>query len=49
MTPDDRVKRIAARITARIAQEPEAGGDYFALTPAGQEAVRQILNAVQHP
>lgn len=48
MTPDEQVQEIAARIDAKIAEEPQAGGDYFALTPAGCEAVRQILNQ-SHP
>ena len=26
-----------------MAEEPDAGGDYFALTDAGREAVRRIL------
>jgi hypothetical protein len=47
MTPDEQVRKTAARIVARIAEEPEANGDYFALTDAGREAVRQILGQSQ--
>lgn len=43
MTHDQHVAAITARIEARMAQEPEACGDYFALTDAGREAVRRIL------
>jgi hypothetical protein len=49
MTPDEQVQKTATRINARIAEEPAANGDYFALTPAGREAVRQILNQPQQP
>ena len=47
MTPDEEVRQISTRILAKIAEEPDANGDYFALTPAGREAVRQILNQSQ--
>lgn len=43
MTPDQHVAAITARIEARMAQDPEWHGDYFALTEVGREAVRRIL------
>ena len=43
MTPDQHVAAITARIEARMAEEPEAAGDYVALTDAGREAVRRLL------
>ena len=49
MSPDEQVRRTAARIDARIAEESAAKGDYFALTDKGREAVRQILNESQQP
>ncbi len=47
MTHDEEVRKTAARIVAAIAKEPAANGDYFALTPAGREAVQQILDQSQ--
>ena len=47
MTSDQSVAAVTARIR-RMAEEPRANGDYFALTDAGREAVRQILNET-HP
>lgn len=43
MSPAQHVAAIAKRIEARIAKEPDAQGDYFALTNPGREAVRRIL------
>lgn len=44
MTPAQHVAAITARIEARMAEEPAAEGNYFALTEAGREAVRRILD-----
>ncbi len=49
MSAEEEVETIAARINARIAEEPHANGDYFTLTPAGREAVRQILDESHQP
>ncbi len=43
MSPARHVAAITKRIEARIAKEPDARGDYLALTNAGCEAVRRIL------
>lgn len=43
MSPAQHVAAITKRIKARIAKEPDAQSDYFALTNAGREAVRRIL------
>lgn len=43
MSPAQKVAAITKRIEARMAEEPDARGDFFALTPAGREAVRRIL------
>lgn len=43
MSPAQHVAAITKRIEARMAEEPGAHGDFFALTDAGREAVRRIL------
>ena len=43
MSPAQKVAAITKRIEVRMAEEPDARGDFFALTPAGREAVRRIL------
>ena len=43
MSPAQHVAAITKRIEARIAKEPDAQRDYFALSNAGREAVRRIL------
>jgi DNA-binding PadR family transcriptional regulator len=43
MSPAQHVAAITKRIEARMAEEPNVQGDYFAVTEAGREAVRRIL------
>lgn len=49
MTADEQVRMTTRRILDRIAEEPDAKGDFFALTARGHRAVAQILNECNEP